>query len=270
MSTPSPCDPQDRESLSQTVTNYQRLRDIYREFRSAARDFALSEGHYFRVIVCGSNRISPDSHYYLELARYGALLKQHNIDLGTGVGYGAMEAVSLGHQSVDSSLAMLLGVPVILPGEGLDSYAYTDYRAFLADDFHARLIMMDAIGTLWVITPGAVGTMLELLYVKQHTQFLLKDVPIVVAKDVILKNQGVHLGYVPPILLYNPPDSTGEGFYSNYLKQVQVWVREGMLSEKEAAGVLVTSSVDDLIVATLAERDKWRQTMRKAGIEPRN
>ena len=109
------------------------------------------------VTVFGGARFSPDSHYYEEAQRLGAIFGEEGIPVITGGGPGVMEAANKGCFSTSSAS---IGLNISLPFEQ-EPNPYQDtsleFRYFFVRKF---MFVKHAVG--FVIFPGGYGTMDEL------------------------------------------------------------------------------------------------------------
>ena len=139
----------------------------------------------FRVVVFGSARIKPESQLYKDVYRIGFKVGQLGSDLVTGGGPGLMDAANKGH--VDATLdpsdtSKSIGIRIQLPFEEKDSGNLdlkVDFKTFAK-----RLEAFMEISDMIIVTPGGVGTLLELSYTWQLIQVgHLRKIPIVLVGD---------------------------------------------------------------------------------------
>ena len=122
---------------------------------------------YFRVSIFGSARIKPETHEYKQVYELAKKLVKNKVDIVTGGGPGLMEAANLGAKNVKSkskSFGLHIDLPFeTSPNEHLD-ITYHHKR------FSSRLDEFMRISHAVIVTPGGIGTVLELLYTWQLIQ----------------------------------------------------------------------------------------------------
>ena len=122
---------------------------------------------YFRVSIFGSARIKPETHEYKQVYELAKKLVKNKVDIVTGGGPGLMEAANLGAKDVKSkskSFGLHVDLPFeTSPNEHLD-ITYHHKR------FSSRLDEFMRISHAVIVTPGGIGTVLELLYTWQLIQ----------------------------------------------------------------------------------------------------
>ena len=122
---------------------------------------------YFRVSIFGSARIKPETDDYKQVYKLAKQLVKNKVDIVTGGGPGLMEAANLGAKDVKSkskSFGLHIDLPFeTSPNEHLD-ITYHHKR------FSSRLDEFMRISHAVIVTPGGIGTVLELLYTWQLIQ----------------------------------------------------------------------------------------------------
>jgi uncharacterized protein (TIGR00730 family) len=128
-----------------------------------------SKHERYRVTIFGSARAKPGTHVYDEVKRVAAVLAEMGCDIITGGGPGLMQAANEGaamanaldrHQSV--------GIRVDLPFEQeINPFVL---QAFEHKTFFTRLHHFVLASDAFVVTPGGIGTVLELMMVWQLLQ----------------------------------------------------------------------------------------------------
>ena len=123
----------------------------------------------YRVTVFGSARLQPGTPAYDGVKQLAAELTTMGCDIITGGGPGLMQAANEGATSVDpTALQRSVGIRVELPFEQAVNpfvgQAY-EHRTFFSR-LHHFMIVSDA----FVVTPGGIGTLLELSLVWQLLQ----------------------------------------------------------------------------------------------------
>ena len=122
---------------------------------------------YYRVSIFGSARIKKNTNEYNQVYELAKKLAQNKADIVTGGGPGLMEAANIGAKdgSPDSkSFVLHIDLPFeTTPNEHLDV-------TFHHKKFSSRLDEFMRISHAVVVTPGGIGTILELLYTWQLIQ----------------------------------------------------------------------------------------------------
>lgn len=151
--------------LWDVVNNLTRLRPSKRE--------------RYRVTIFGSARAKPGMFVYEEVKRVAAALAEMGCDIVTGGGPGLMQAANEGAAASHApERSRSVGIRVDLPFE-------QEVNAFVQDAFehktfftrlHQFVLMSDA----YVVTPGGIGTVLELTLIWQLLQVKhVKDTPLI-------------------------------------------------------------------------------------------
>lgn len=124
----------------------------------------------FRVAIFGSARIKPKDTIYQEILELSKNLVKSNYSIVTGGGPGAMEAASMGHSiaSADCLKWQSIGINIELPFEQ-EPNKYLNFSE-TKTTFWARLDTFMLLSHVFVITPGGIGTLLELFYTWQLMQ----------------------------------------------------------------------------------------------------
>lgn len=124
---------------------------------------------FFRVAIFGSARIKKNDPIYKGVKHLAKELAKMEIDLVTGGGKGLMEAASLGHkQGKSNSTVRTIGVGVKLPWhQGFNEAV--DYKQEFGR-FSGRLDEFMLLSNAVIVTPGGIGTLLELFYTWQLVQ----------------------------------------------------------------------------------------------------
>lgn len=181
-------------SLWDVVNNLTRLRPTKRE--------------RYRVTIFGSARAQPGTFVYGEVQRVAAALAEMGCDIITGGGPGLMQAANEGAASVNApERNRSVGIRVDLPFEQ-EVNPFVE-QAFEHKTFFTRLHHFVLTSDAFVVVPGGIGTVLELMMVWQLLQVKhVRDTPLVLvgrmwarlvewARDHLLTTQ-------PP--LANPED----------------------------------------------------------------
>ena len=131
----------------------------------------------YRVTIFGSARLAPGSFAYEETKRTAAALARMGCDIVTGGGPGLMQAANEGASRARSS-ARSMGIRVHLPFEQESNAFVTE--AFEHRTFFTRLHQFVLTSDAFVVAPGGIGTVLELMLIWQLLQVHhLQDAPLV-------------------------------------------------------------------------------------------
>lgn len=129
----------------------------------------VNDGH-FRIALFGSARITAQDFIYQEVAELAKRITKNGYDIVTGGGPGAMEAASYGHQIAvhGDNAGRSIGINIELPFEQHPN-KYLDFTE-TASTFSSRLDTFVLLSHVFVVTPGGIGTLLELFYTWQLMQ----------------------------------------------------------------------------------------------------
>jgi hypothetical protein len=136
----------------------------------------------YRVTIFGSARLSPGTFGYEETKRAAAALARMGCDIVTGGGPGLMQATNEG-AARGSKCARSLGIRVHLPFEQASNAFVTDLfeHRTLFTRLHQFVLTSDA----FVVAPGGIGTLLEMVLIWQLLQVRhLMDAPLVLVGDM--------------------------------------------------------------------------------------
>ncbi len=123
----------------------------------------------YRVTIFGSARAKPGSFVYDEVKRIAAALAEMGCDIVTGGGPGLMQAANEGAASVNApERNRSVGIRVELPFEQ-DVNPFVE-QAFEHKTFFTRLHHFVLTSDAFVVAPGGIGTVLELMMVWQLLQ----------------------------------------------------------------------------------------------------
>ena len=131
----------------------------------------------YRVSIFGSARVEPGTFGYEETRRTAAALAEMGCDIITGGGPGLMQAANEGAASAQGR-ASSVGIRIELPFE-------QDVNAFLTEayehrTFFTRLHHFVLTSDAFVVAPGGIGTVLEMLMIWQLLQVRhLQDTPLI-------------------------------------------------------------------------------------------
>mgnify|MGYP001608624768 CR=1 FL=1 len=126
--------------------------------------------NHFRVAIFGSARIKKGDNQYKQIYNLAKLIAKEDIDVVTGGGPGVMDAANLGHHAgrKKGNHSLSFGLTIHLPREQRESYHLDIKRDFYR--FSNRLDHFVVLSNVIVVTPGGIGTLLELMYTWQLVQ----------------------------------------------------------------------------------------------------
>src|SRR5437868_6934069 len=153
-------------SLWEIVNNLTRLRPSKRE--------------RYRVTIFGSARAKPGTFVYDEVKRVAAALAEMGCDIITGGGPGLMQAANEGAAAANApERNQSVGIRVDLPFEQ-DVNPFVE-QAFEHKTFFTRLHQFVLMSDAYVVAPGGIGTVLELMLIWQLLQVKhVQDSPLIV------------------------------------------------------------------------------------------
>ena len=132
---------------------------------------------YYRVAIFGSARTQPKTPEYKSVYNLAKELASRGADIVTGGGPGLMEAANAGAKE-GSSQTKSFGLRIDLPFEN-DFNSHLDIK-FFHKKFSSRLDEFMRITNAVVVTPGGIGTLLELFFAWQLIQVgHMKKKPII-------------------------------------------------------------------------------------------
>lgn len=149
-----------------------RLRLLHqREMLIEKELHALEDNRFYRTCIFGSARIKPETAGYNEVSELARLLASDGIDVLTGGGPGLMEAANKGaklgqEQKRNKSLSFGLSIQLDFepePNKHLDVKRHHHRFSSRLDDFMR-------LSKSVVMTPGGIGTLLELYFTWQLVQ----------------------------------------------------------------------------------------------------
>lgn len=154
--------------LWETVNNLTRLRPTKRD--------------RYRVSIFGSARVEPTHWVYATVRDLAVELTRLGCDIVTGGGPGLMQAANEGVKLADpdGKLQKSMGIRIELPFEQ-DVNAFVT-EAFEHKTFFTRLHHFVLVSDAFVVTPGGIGTVLEMTMIWQLLQVRhLHDTPLILA-----------------------------------------------------------------------------------------
>ena len=124
---------------------------------------------HFRVAIFGSARIKKNDHIYKQVHALAKELGEREIDVVTGGGPGLMAAANAGHKvGGKGNKAHSIGLGIKLPMEQGFTKSIDKMETF--SRFTSRLDKFMLLSNAVIVTPGGIGTLLELLYTWQLIQ----------------------------------------------------------------------------------------------------
>jgi len=145
------------------------------------KEFKNKDGKHFRVAIFGSSKIEEGDIIYKRVKDLAEMLGEEGIDVVTGGGSGLMRAANTGHKigsDKSGSNAHSIGIGIHLPWNQKFNEA-VDYKE-KKNRFSKRLDEFMLMSNAVVVTPGGIGTMLELFYTWQLVQVHhICDIPII-------------------------------------------------------------------------------------------
>jgi uncharacterized protein (TIGR00730 family) len=152
-------------SLWDVVNNITRLRP--------------SRRHRYRVTIFGSARAKPGTFVYEEVKRVAAAMAGMGCDVITGGGPGLMQAANEGAAAAGApERGRSVGIRVDLPFEQ-EVNPFVE-QAFEHKTFFTRLHQFVLMSDAYVVSPGGIGTVLELMLVWQLLQVQhVHDTPLI-------------------------------------------------------------------------------------------
>src|SRR5438552_4362331 len=151
--------------LWDVVNNLTRLRPSKRE--------------RYRVTIFGSARAKPGTFVYDEVKRVAAALASMGCDIITGGGPGLMQAANEGAAEANApERNRSIGIRVDLPFEQ-EANPFVE-QAFTHRTFFTRLHHFVLVSDAFVVAPGGIGTVLELMMIWQLLQVRhVHDTPLI-------------------------------------------------------------------------------------------
>ena len=143
----------------------QQLNDIVADLDTLVTEMGTG---FYRVSIFGSARINAESEYYKLVYDLAKSLSERGVDIVTGGGPGLMEAANRGAKEGVSTQSRSIGLAIELPFEA-DANAHLDVK-YHHRRFSSRLDEFTRISHAVIVTPGGIGTLLELLYTWQLMQ----------------------------------------------------------------------------------------------------
>ena len=127
------------------------------------------ETTFFRVSIFGSARMKSDTPMYQMVCELAYQLALRNCDIVTGGGPGLMEASNKGAKMVAGHKSRSIGLPIQLHTFEGQTNSHLDVKREHRR-FSSRLDEFMRISHAVIVTPGGIGTILELFYTWQLLQ----------------------------------------------------------------------------------------------------
>jgi uncharacterized protein (TIGR00730 family) len=187
-----------KEVLAATVLDLWKVVNNLTRLRPSKRE-------RYRVAIFGSARASPGTFVYNEVKRLAAAFAAMGCDIVTGGGPGLMQAANEGAR--DAGAPGSMGIGIELPFEqGVNPFVE---QAFEHQTFFTRLQHFVIASDVFVVVPGGIGTVLEMMMIWQLLQVRhVDDVPLILVgkmwKGLIEWANTVMLD--PLLALANPDD----------------------------------------------------------------
>jgi uncharacterized protein (TIGR00730 family) len=158
-----------REILSATVLDLWKVVNNLTRLRPSKRE-------RYRVAIFGSARAKPGTFVYDEVKRAAAGFAAMGCDIVTGGGPGLMQAANEGAKEAGAPGSV--GIGIELPFEqGVNPFVE---QAFDHQSFFTRLQHFVIASDAFVVVPGGIGTVLEMLMIWQLLQVQhLEEVPLI-------------------------------------------------------------------------------------------
>ena len=158
-----------KEILAATVLDLWKVVNNLTRLRPSKRE-------RYRVAIFGSARAQPGTYVYDEVKRAAAAFAAMGCDIVTGGGPGLMQAANQGANEAGAPGSV--GIRVELPFEQ-DVNPFVE-QAFEHETFFTRLHHFVIASDAFVVVPGGIGTVLEMLMIWQLLQVgHVRDVPLV-------------------------------------------------------------------------------------------
>jgi uncharacterized protein (TIGR00730 family) len=169
-----------------------------------------SKRERYRVTIFGSARAQPGSFVYNEVKRVAAALAEMGCDIITGGGPGLLQAANEGAAAANApERNRSVGIRVDLPFEQ-DANPFVE-QVFEHKTFFTRLHHFVLTSDAFVVAPGGIGTVLELMMIWQLLQVKhVHDTPLILVGKMwaeLVEWAKKHL-LKPELSLATPEDMT--------------------------------------------------------------
>lgn len=214
-----------RKFLSQKIS---QLNDIVADLDGLVTQMGFE---FYRVCIFGSARIKPDTEEYNRVYNLASALATQGIDIVTGGGPGLMEAANRGAKAA-SKRSRSIGLPIVLPFES-DANSHLDVK-YQHRRFSSRLDEFMRISHAVVVTPGGIGTILELMFTWQLLQV-------------------EHMNPRPVILL-------GKDMWGGFLEWLKaVPLKQNLMNASDFEQIILVDSVDEVMACLAPEIEKFKK-----------
>jgi uncharacterized protein (TIGR00730 family) len=215
-----------------------RLQMLFRRVKLIEDELLALESmdDFYRVCIFGSARIKADTPQYDQVRELAEKLASRGIDILTGGGPGLMEAANLGAKRgalAGETKGKSFGISIELPFEPKPN-SHLDIKRH-HHKFSSRLDDFMRLSHAIVVTPGGVGTLLELFFCWQLVQ--------------------VNHAITRPIILLER--SYWDGIYT-WLQDVPL--ARGLISENDFIPISIADSVDEACERIFAHYQETRGT----------
>jgi uncharacterized protein (TIGR00730 family) len=195
----------DEEAVKQILTS--TVFDLWEIVNNLTR-LRPSKREHYRVTIFGSARAKPGTFVYDEVKRVAAALAEMDCDIITGGGPGLMQAANEGAAAAKApERNRSVGIRVELPFEQEVNPFVA--QAFEHKTFFTRLHQFVLMSDAFVVAPGGIGTVLELMMVWQLLQVRhVQDSPLILVGKMwggLVDWARAHLANAQPPLA-NPAD----------------------------------------------------------------
>lgn len=150
----------------------ERLRSLYDRTAILEKELVdLADNKFYRTCIFGSARIKADTKLYKDVSNLARYLAWEGVDVLTGGGPGLMEAANQGAafgRQERKTRSMSYGLSIQLPFEP-DANMHLDIKRH-HHKFSSRLDDFMRLSHSLVVTPGGIGTVLELFFAWQLIQ----------------------------------------------------------------------------------------------------
>jgi uncharacterized protein (TIGR00730 family) len=236
---PNPYSSENRKARRRRLT--ERLEALRERATLLEVELQQYTNDFFRVCIFGSARIKPHDEYYVLTENIAHLMGEQGIDVLTGGGRGLMEAAMKGVRAgreISGSKSKSFGVTIELnkwepPSEHIDiKYHHRRFSSRL-DDF---MRLSNAI----IVTPGGIGTCLELFFAWQLLQL-------------------GHITDRPMILI-------GREFWKGLLEWFDEYlIARGLVSPGDKRWLHVVDTPEEVLAIVRPEYDKFKDRMAATG-----
>lgn len=215
----------------------ERLQSLYQRemvIENELRD--LEDNRFYRCCIFGSARIKEDSNHYKNVAYLAEKLASEGIDILTGGGPGLMEAANKGAMvgtEKANSKSVSYGLSIRLEWE-TEPNKHLDVKRH-HQKFSSRLDDFMRLSHSVIVTPGGIGTILELFFSWQLIQVK-------------------HISYRPIVLM-------GKIFWTGIIDWMRVHpLAEGLVSDKDFDCITIVDSPDEVFQIISDHHKEFRKT----------